>query len=405
MHRGAREARCLQYVCRRVAAHTCSWTRVLPAIRNRNRRQDCGCRKENACAEEKKRRSGPASALTRRGKSTRTVPSLWKEGNLTPLLVGGDCIALMACVLFLVTLTPRRGRTKIVPGSVLIANAMRRSRFGSRVFFRPGAVLLLLAWSAPASAFIPSSEHDALVAIYNATGGPNWTNHTGWNGKPRTECGWFGVTCDAAGDHVIQLSLGSNNLTGALPALSGLPALGIVSLSSNQLTALPPDLGSLSALAYFYADQNQITGTLPDLSGLQNLIIFNVGSNQLGGALPSLPPGLQGFFVNLNQFTGSIPSSLQFASGLQTYNVQFNRLTGPVPNVLGGLFALQHFLVAGNRLSGILPDVPIVNGLQNAGSALCPNLFEPSYDPSWDAATGEVPWWTDCAIFFDGFDF
>ena len=122
-------------------------------------------------------------------------------------------------------------------------------------------------------------------------------------------------------------------------------------------------------------------------------------------ATRSLPPGLQGFVVNLNQVTGSIPSSLQFASGLQTYNVQFNRLTGPVPNVLGGLFALQHFLVAGNRLSGILPDVPIVNGLQNAGSALCPNLFEPSYDPSWDAATGEVPWWTDCAIFFDGFDF
>lgn len=282
---------------------------------------------------------------------------------------------------------------------------MRRSGLGGRAFFRACPALLLCAWSAPAPAFIPSSEHDALVAIYNATGGPNWTNHTGWNGKPRTECGWFGVTCDAAGDHVIQLSLGSNNLTGALPALSGLPSLSTVSVGSNQLTGLPPDLASLSALAYFYADQNQITGTLPDLSGLQNLIIFDVAGNQLDGALPSLPPGLQGFFVNLNRFTGSIPSSLEFASALQTYNVQFNRLTGPVPNVVGGLYALQHFLVAGNRLSGTLPDVPIVNNLQNAGSTLCPNLFEPSNDASWDAATGEAPWWTDCAIFFDGFDF
>jgi Leucine-rich repeat (LRR) protein len=303
-----------------------------------------------------------------------------------------------------VSLTLQCGGKKIVPASAVFAeNAMCRDGFGSRKYLLVWPVLLL--WSGLACAFIPQSEHDTLVAIYNATGGSNWTNHTGWNGKPRTECGWYGVTCDAADTHVIKLSLDSNNLTGALPALSGLPSLGTVYLSVNSLTALPPDLASLSALTYFYADQNQITGTLPDLSGLQNLAVFSMGGNQLGGVLPSLPSGLQEFFVNLNQFTGSIPSSLEFASGLQIYNVQFNRLTGPVPNVLGGLAALRHFLVAGNRLSGTLPDVPIINNLQNTGSALCPNLFVPLNDSAWDAATGQSPWWTDCPIFLDGFDF
>jgi hypothetical protein len=56
-------------------------------------------------------------------------------------------------------------------------------------------------------------------------------------------------------------------------------------------------------------------------------------------------------------------------------------------------------------LSGTLPDAPAINNLRDTGSTLCPNLFEPLDDPSWDAATGQAPWWTGCGIFFDGFDF
>ena len=40
------------------------------------------------------------------------------------------------------------------------------------------------------------TDREALVALYNATDGPNWTNNTNWlSEEPVWE--WHGVTCDA----------------------------------------------------------------------------------------------------------------------------------------------------------------------------------------------------------------
>ena len=288
------------------------------------------------------------------------------------------------------------------------------------------AIALLLWLSTPAQAFLPSSERAVLVAIYNSTGGPNWINHTGWNGKPRTECGWYGVTCDAGKDHVIKINLDNNNPAGPLPALSNLPALSEATFSLNQLTGLPPDLGSLPQLAKFNAAVNQITGTLPNLSGLTALTEFNVDTNQLSGALPTLPAGIAIFIVRSNQFTGPIPAlqglgnlnwfsasnnlltgqlpSLQGLSVLQIFTASNNRLTGPIPS-LNGLANLSRFGIGFNQLSGTMPGAPFPNQLVSAGSLLCPNLIDPRDDPSWDAATGQSPWWFWCdAIFIDGFE-
>ncbi len=41
----------------------------------------------------------------------------------------------------------------------------------------------LLAATTTAHAAIPASERAALVALYNATNGPNWTNKTNWLGS------------------------------------------------------------------------------------------------------------------------------------------------------------------------------------------------------------------------------
>src|SRR5690625_3605761 len=64
---------------------------------------------------------------------------------------------------------------------------------------------------------IPPHESSVLRDFYNFTNGDNWVNNDGWMGPEGTECDWYGVTCDADGQHVIKLDLSYNNLWGQIP--------------------------------------------------------------------------------------------------------------------------------------------------------------------------------------------
>ena len=113
---------------------------------------------------------------------------------------------------------------------------------------RAAAILLTLVAAfgatvrapATASAQTPSTDRDALVALYDATDGANWTNNTNWLSEaPLDE--WHGVTTDSTG-RVTELSLPENELHGAIPSeLGALANLEAVDLSDNQLHgAIPP---------------------------------------------------------------------------------------------------------------------------------------------------------------------
>ena len=243
---------------------------------------------------------------------------------------------------------------------------------------------IVSAFSCAANAVIPTTERDALIALYTNTNGASWTTHTGWNGAAGTECTWFGITCNATLSHVTEISLASNQLTGTIPSLTGLTNLAGFSAYNNQLTGTIPSLTSLTNLFNFDVGSNQLTGTIPSLTGLTNLGYFDVGSNQLTGTVPSLTglTNLIGFSTDNNQLTGTIPD-------------------------LTGLAVLGYLKVGANHLSGVLPAA--TNGLVPGGSSLCPNDFpESSYTdaPAWDAATGFTPWYTPCnLIFANGFEF
>ena len=84
------------------------------------------------------------------------------------------------------------------------------------------AIFLLLSlclWLQPVQAAIPASEREALIALYNATDGANWTNKTGWLGAVGTECSWYGVGC--AHDILYSLYFDNNHLNGTIPAELG----------------------------------------------------------------------------------------------------------------------------------------------------------------------------------------
>ena len=61
-----------------------------------------------------------------------------------------------------------------------------------------------------ASAAIPQTELDVLIALYNSTNGDSWTTKTNWKSAgivsaAGTECTWYGITC--TGDAVTRLDL------------------------------------------------------------------------------------------------------------------------------------------------------------------------------------------------------
>ncbi|MCB0062027.1 MAG: hypothetical protein KDE19_07925, partial [Caldilineaceae bacterium] len=85
-----------------------------------------------------------------------------------------------------------------------------------------------------------TDECAALVALYQATDGPNWAAQNNWltftAGAP---CNWQGVECIAG--HVTGLSLAANSLSGTIPYTIGLLAnLTTLDLANNALTGHVP---------------------------------------------------------------------------------------------------------------------------------------------------------------------
>ena len=130
----------------------------------------------------------------------------------------------------------------------------------------------------------PATDRAALVALYNATDGPNWTNNTGWlTDRPLYD--WYGVTPDANGG-VTELNLSDNQLTGEIPA----------------------ELGNLSNLERLYLGANQLTGCVP--AGLRD-VPFNdlagLGLDFCGEVeTPETPPATDSCFQSLGALTGAV---------------------------------------------------------------------------------------------------
>ena len=210
-----------------------------------------------------------------------------------------------------------------------------------------------------ADAAVLAVERGALVALYNATGGADWTDRTNWlSNRPLEE--WHGVVTDDSG-HVAVLNLTANRLTGRVPTqLGNLSNLEVLSLGDNQLTGpIPSNLGNLSNLTKLWLYGNQLTGPVPtQLGNLSNLEVLSLGDNQLTGPIPSNLGSLTSL-ENLqlwgNQLTGSVPTWLGNLSNLESLGLSRNQLTGPIPSNLGNLSNLTKLWLYGNQLTGPVP--------------------------------------------------
>ena len=150
--------------------------------------------------------------------------------------------------------------------------------------------------SSTGPAFLPTCEprsrdEAALVALYNATDGPNWRNNTNWlTDAPLGD--WAGVSANriTSNDRVVDecvtvLSLGNNQLSGEMPAeLGNLLSLERLSLNDNQLNGeIPVVLGSLPNLQRLDLRNNQLSGEIPvELGAIPNV---RLDGNQLSGRI------------------------------------------------------------------------------------------------------------------------
>ena len=202
----------------------------------------------------------------------------------------------------------------------------------------------------------PISNREVLEALYDATGGSDWTNNENWLTDAPLE-DWHGVEADDQG-RVVEIRFTKNGLTGRIPReIGGLAHLQSLRLYRDQLTGpIPPEIGSLASLRSLYLAESDLTGPIPpELGNLDNLRSLSLKENRLTGPIPPELGDLSNLrWVNLNQnrLTGPIPSEFGDLARLRELALGGNELTGPIPSELGDLAQLRKLNLAANRLTG-----------------------------------------------------
>ncbi len=248
---------------------------------------------------------------------------------------------------------------------------------------------------------IPQLECEALVALYAATDGSNWSEQTHWLATD-APCNWHGVQCQEG--HVQQLDLHDNSLTGSLPpALEHLTELRLLNVSDNRLSGiLPFELSRLANLETFHfhftllcipadfafldwldqINRKSTTGrycNTTDCSKVNNLAetdckalktlfdkSYGIGwKNATSWMTTSNPCAWDGVTCTAGRVTaldlrdnamnGPIPKELGNMIHLETLRLNDNSLTGAVPRRFGNLASLKELFLNGNRLRGPIP--------------------------------------------------
>ncbi len=212
-------------------------------------------------------------------------------------------------------------------------------------------------------------EKQALVDLYNATNGLNWTNNANWL-TDAPVCDWFGVTVED--DKVKVLKLSNNNLSGSIPS------------SIGQLS----NLIELRLMENGYPNAGIVGGIPVEIGQLANLTILDLSSNILSGNIPvelGNLTKLEELYLNRNKLMGTIPPEIGQLQELNTLFLEQNEnLEGPLPNELANLSKLERLVLFDNKFSGRVPsglvDLPLLSQLVIIQNEFVFSDFESEYD-------------------------
>ena len=265
-----------------------------------------------------------------------------------------------------------------------------------------------------------SADRDALTALYNATGGANWTRGDNWLSEyPIGK--WSGVEVNDRG-RLASLRLNENGLSGEIPPEIGeLAHLRGLDLSGNQLTGeIPRELGELAYLEWLKLSGNRLAGCLPKnlLNALGTDELANLEFPPLCEPLSPSPDRdaltalynaahgagwinsdywlseypidwwrgvnteewdngrvvVVGLELPANGLSGEIPPEIGELAHLHELRLGENWLSGEIPPEIGELAHLRELDLSRNRLSGEIPpelgSIPHLNELRLSGNQL-----------------------------------
>ena len=192
-----------------------------------------------------------------------------------------------------------------------------------------------------------ATDRAGLEALYDATGGPTWTDSTNWlSDAPLGD--WSGVEVDEDG-RVTGLRLGGWDDT-------------VGYFVGNGLTgSLPSELGALSRLRWLEVVGNTgLTGPIPaELGGLTNLESLTLQANWLTGSIPAelgRLTNLRELLLGTNALHGQVPPELGNLVDLEALELRYTMLSGPLPESLVRLSGLNWLPLDDSGLC--VPDTP-----------------------------------------------
>ncbi|XP_061373757.1 probable LRR receptor-like serine/threonine-protein kinase At1g63430 [Gastrolobium bilobum] len=257
---------------------------------------------------------------------------------------------------------------------------------------------------------VASNEVGALITFKEAVYEDPHLVLSNWNTLDSDPCDWNGVSCTAAGDHVIKLNISGsllrgflapefgqitylqelilhgNNLIGIIPKELGmLKSLTVLDLGMNQLSGpIPPEIGNLTQVVKINLQSNGLTGRLPpELGNLKYLQELRLDRNKLQGPVPA--GGSSNFSSNMHGMYASNMNLIGFcrSSQLKVADFSYNFFVGSIPKCLD---YLPRSSFQGNCLQ--IKDIKQRTSVQCAGAS--PAQSHPSVNPKYQSAADHV---------------
>jgi hypothetical protein len=218
-----------------------------------------------------------------------------------------------------------------------------------------------------------------MCVLHFATNGDFWNKKSNWLNAERSECDWYGISCNNENNIIQIIDLSENNVTGTLPnEIASLSNLVALNMSYDDISGTIPEnfFDLLDELETLDMQENRLSGTISVTES--RLRFLDLGNNALTGSFPFFPnaenlifkrnnltsiddrystssPSLKNFQGYHNLFSGPLPKIWNLPN-LIKLDLSYNFWSGTIPQDLWNLPSLKSLLLGHCMLTGPLPD-------------------------------------------------